>query len=257
VPASFARIVAPERLHVRVTRTLALRILAAERDGQQIPFPNEADLCRQLGVSRTVLREAIKVLAAKGMLEVRPRFGTHARPRSEWNLLDPDVLAWQSQLAPDPRILRDICEVRLSIEPIAAGFAALRAGPKEIAEIEARLEDKEAAADGAVEDAVDADLRFHAAVVAAAHNPLLSQLNALTREPFRAALSYTRNLRAAEAVGLHAHRALTEAIRRRDPLQARAAAEEIVGLAMVGVEEAIRAAKRRKPRHRLENSHAL
>jgi DNA-binding FadR family transcriptional regulator len=254
VPAAFARIAAPERLHARVTRTLALRILSAERADEQVLFPNEADLCRQLGVSRTVIREAIKVLAAKGMLDVRPRSGTRARPRSEWNLLDPDVLAWQALLAPDPRVLRDICEVRLSIEPIAAGFAALRATPQEIAEIQERFEDKEAASP---EETVDADLRFHAAVVAASHNPLLEQLNAVTRQPFRTALAYTRRLRAAEAVSLAAHRALAEAIRRRDPLKARAAAEEIVGLAMVEVEEAIRAGARRKPRPRLENSHAL
>jgi DNA-binding FadR family transcriptional regulator len=188
------------------------------------------------------------------MLDVRPRSGTRARPRSEWNLLDPDVLAWQALLAPDPRVLRDICEVRLSIEPIAAGFAALRATPQEIAEIQERFEDKEAASP---EETVDADLRFHAAVVAASHNPLLEQLNAVTRQPFRTALAYTRRLRAAEAVSLAAHRALAEAIRRRDPLKARAAAEEIVGLAMVEVEEAIRAGARRKPRPRLENSHAL
>ncbi len=234
-----------------MTRTLALRILHAEHDGEPGALPNEADLCVQLGVSRTVIREAIKVLAAKGMLEVRQGSGTRARPRSEWSLLDPDVLAWQALLAPDPRVLRDICEVRLAIEPIASGFAALRATPREIAEIERRLEDKEAGADDP-EQAVDADLRFHAAVVAASHNPLLEQLSAVTRQPFRTALSYTRRLRAAEAMAITAHRELVEAIKRRDPLKARAAAEEIVGLAMVGVEEAIRSERRRKPRQRLE-----
>ena len=255
MPAAFATVATPERLHARITRTLALRILTAERAGQQALFPNEAALCQQLGVSRTIIREAIKVLAAKGMLQVRPRSGTRARPRPEWNLLDPDVLAWQALLAPDPRILRDICEVRLSIEPIAAGFAALRATPREIAEIGKRFEEKEAAS--GPEETIDADLRFHAAVLAASHNPLLEQLGAVTRQPFRTALSYTRRLRAAEAVSLSAHRALAEAIERRDPLKARAAAEEIVGLAMVEVEETIRAGKRRKPRHRLENSNAL
>jgi GntR family transcriptional regulator, galactonate operon transcriptional repressor len=255
VSATFARIVTPERLHARVTRTLALRILHAEHDGEPGALPNEADLCLQLGVSRTVIREAIKVLAAKGMLEVRQGSGTRARPRSEWSLLDPDVLAWQALLAPDPRVLRDICEVRLAIEPIASGFAALRATPREIAEIERRLEAKEAGATDP-EQAVDADLRFHAAVVAASHNPLLEQLSAVTRQPFRMALSYTRRLRAAEAMGLAAHRELVEAIKRRDPLKARAAAEEIVGLAMVGVEEAIRSERRRKPRQRLEKPDA-
>jgi GntR family galactonate operon transcriptional repressor len=249
VPATFARIAAPERLHERVTRTLALRVLIAERASEQATFPNEAELCRQLGVSRSILREAIKVLAAKGMLEVRPRWGTRAKPRSEWNLLDPDVLAWQAQLRPDPRVLRDICEVRLAIEPIASGYAALRATPEEIAEIEKRLEEKEAAGKEP-EAVIDADLRFHAAVVAASHNPLLQQLSAATRQPFRAALAYTSRLPAVETVSLGAHRALAEAIKRRDPLKARAAADEIVGLAMLGVEEAIRSEEKRSARMR-------
>ncbi len=244
----FARIDAPERLHDRVTRILALRILNGERANEQVVFPNEAELCVQLGVSRTIVREAIKVLAAKGMLEVRPRSGTRAKPRSEWNLLDPDVLVWQAELPADPRVLRDICEVRLAIEPVASGFAALRATPEEIAEIERGLERKEATASDR-DRAVEADLQFHAAVVTASHNPLLEQLSAVTREPFRAARSYTSRLPAAEELGIVAHRALVDAIRRHDPLAARAAAEEIVGLAMLGVEEAIRSKEKQGERN--------
>lgn len=243
MPATFPRIAAPERLHDRVTRTLALRVLTAERAGQTVVFPNEAELCRQLGVSRSIVREAVKVLTAKGMLEVRPRWGTRAKPRSEWNLLDPDVLSWQAELRPDPRILRDLCEVRLAIEPVASGFAAVRATPEEIAEIGTRLANKEAFA-GEPEEAIEADLQFHAAVVGASHNPLLQQLSAVTREPFRTALSYMNRLPGVEALGLVAHRALVDAIKRRNPLEARAAAEEVVGLAMLGVEEAIRAEER-------------
>jgi DNA-binding FadR family transcriptional regulator len=252
---ALAHIAAPERLHSRVTRALALRILNAEREGEQLALSKEDELGRSLGVSRTVVREAIKVLAAKGLIEVRTRSGTRAKPRKQWNLLDPDVLAWQALLPPDPRILRDICEVRLSIEPVASGFAALRATQEEITELENYLAEKESGG-GDAEDAVDADLRFHAAVVAASHNPLLEQLSIVTRQPFRTALWFTRRLRAAEAAALDAHRALVEAIKNRDPLKARSAAEEIVGLAMIAIEEAMRAERRRKPRKSLENTHA-
>lgn len=237
---TFARIPSSENLHDRVTRLLALRVLEAERDSQELVFPNEADLCQQLGVSRTILREAMKVLAAKGIVEVRPRSGTRANPRTLWNLLDPEILTWQSQLGPDARFLRDMCEVRLAIEPIASGFAALRATPDEIAIIGHCLEQREAkAATVHLDEAVDLDLQFHASVVGACHNLLLEQLSAAIRQPFRTALSYTNRLPGSDALGLAIHRDLYEAISRRDPLKARAAAEELVGLAMLFVEQVI------------------
>ncbi len=236
-----------ENLHHRVTRALAIRVLEAERAGETLNFPNEAELCGQLGVSRTIVREAVKVLADKGMLAVRPRSGTSSKPRSEWNLLDPDILGWQAELQPDGRILRDLCEVRLAIEPVAAGFAALRASPKEVATIGRCLEALESKAFDAG-SGIEPALQFHAAVVAACHNPLLQQLSAAIRHPFRTALAYAARLRASGELGLAAHRSLFEAISRRDPLKARAAADEIVGLAMLMVEEVLRyeASRRRK-----------
>ena len=241
-PAAFlSRLPAPESLHDRVIRTLALRILEAEQESRQLVFPNEAEICQQLGVSRTVVREAVKVLADKGLVDVRPRSGTRARPRTEWNLLDPDILAWQAQLCPDPRFLRDLGEVRLAIEPVASGFAALRATAEEIAAIGQCLAKREARAETANPDElVDFDLQFHAAVVAACHNTLLERLSATIRPPLRIALSYTSRLRASAVLDLTAHRKLFEAISRRDPLQARAATEEIVGLAMLSIEQVIR-----------------
>ena len=74
----FAQLETPESLHNRVTRALALQLIRAERNGQLIAFPNEAELCKQVGVSRSILREAIKVLENKGMVQVRPRSGTKA-----------------------------------------------------------------------------------------------------------------------------------------------------------------------------------
>ena len=239
--ACFAQLETTESLHSRVTRALALHLIEAERNGQPIAFPNEGELCKQLGVSRSILREAVKVLENKGMVQVRPRAGTRSRPRSAWNQLDPDILAWQSELKPDPRFLRDLCEVRLAIEPIASGFAALRAGQEEIALIRQCLERRleiHAAEDLAA--AIDADLQYHTAVVAASHNPLFQQLNATIHDPYRVALSYTLLLPAAVALELEEYRKLTDAIEQRNPLAARRSAEEIVGLAMLEVEQVIR-----------------
>ena len=239
--AHFNRVKAPGNLHETVTRALALQVIEGQRASEPVFFPNEAGLCEQLGVSRSILREAVKVLADKGMIEVRPRSGTRSRPRSEWNLLDPDILAWQSELEPDARFLRDLCEVRLSIEPTASGFAALRAMPEEVAAIQDCLEQRETRA-GRVdaEQAIDLDLQFHTAVVAASHNALFQQLSAIIRQPFRAALALTSRLPAAAALETEAYRALFEAIRGRDPLAARAASDKIVGLAMIAVEQIIR-----------------
>src|SRR6201999_3345728 len=96
----FAQIKTQENLHGRVTRALALQLMQAERNGELIVFPNEGELCKQLGVSRSILREAVKVLENKGMVQVRPRSGTRSRPRTDWNQLDPDILGWQCQLKP-------------------------------------------------------------------------------------------------------------------------------------------------------------
>jgi len=239
----FSRIAAPENLHDCVIRALALQVIEAERASETLVFPNEAGLCQQLGVSRSILREAVKVLADKGMIEVRPRTGTRSRPRSQWNLLDPDILAWQANLRPDARFLRDLCEVRLAIEPTASGFAALRATPEEIAEIERCLEPQAAAGS---EEAIEAELRFHTAVVEASHNTLFRQLMATIRQPLRTALSYTAGLPASYTLGMEAYRELAAAIRRHDPLAARAASDEIVGLAMLAVEQMVRMMESRR-----------
>jgi GntR family galactonate operon transcriptional repressor len=237
----FAQLESTESLHSRVTRALALQVIKSERNGELISFPNEAELCKQLGVSRSILREAVKVLEDKGMVQVRPRSGTQALPRLQWNQLDPDILAWQAHLKPDPRFLLDLCEVRLAIEPTAAGFAALRATEEEIANIRECLGHRlQITASEDLEGAVDADLRFHTAVVVASHNPLFRQLNATIREPFRVALSYTLLLPASVALELEEYRTLTEAIEQRSPLEARRSAEEIVGFAMLAVEQVIR-----------------
>lgn len=242
------RMIEPTRnLHDRVTRTIALQLIEAERRSEPVVFPNEAGLCKQLGVSRSILREAVKVLEHKGLVEVKPRSGTRSKPRSEWHLLDPDVLCWQAETQMDPRLLRDLCEVRLAIEPTASGFAALRAAAEEVGFIGSCLEQWEGLAGTRDPDeAIRLNLQFHEAVIKASHNPLFQQLNASIRQPLRAALSCTLQLPASPALEFEAHRSLFQAIQRRDPLAARAASEEIVGFAMLAVEQAIRSGKNAK-----------
>ena len=232
-------------LHSRITTRLALRVVESDRAGRIVAFPKEADLCAQLGVSRSVLRESMKVLADKGMVEMKPRAGTRSKPRAAWRLLDPDILSWQAAAGPDAQFLKDLCEVRLAIEPTAAGFAAVRAADHELRRIATCLEERrEAVGSPAIDRLIDLDLAFQAAVVEASHNPLLVQLSASIRGPFRVALALTSRFPASVRLGLEAHEILLESLRRHDPLGARRAAEEVVGLAMLAVEKGLRSARR-------------
>src|SRR5512134_745240 len=162
-------------LHGQIVHAIGREILSGKiRPGELLPtLPG-------LTASRTVLREVIKVLAAKGLVESRPKTGTRVRPRHAWNLLDPDVLAWQGDAAAPAAFLRQLTEVRLIVEPAAAELAATRAGPTEIQTLEKALHDMEAALDGPSEDhaAFDqADMRFHLAIVRACGNDLLEQMS--------------------------------------------------------------------------------
>ncbi|MBI5085372.1 MAG: FadR family transcriptional regulator [Acidobacteria bacterium] len=233
-----------ENLHTRTTRLLARTVIESGHAAEPAFFPRELDLCRQLGVSRTVLRESMKVLVDKGMIEMKPKAGTRARPLTEWRLLDPDILSWQAEVRPDAQFLRDLCEVRLAIEPTAAGFAAVRVSAAELKLIDACLADREARARTApVEELIDLDLRFHMAVVEASRNPLLRELSRTIRQPFRTALRCTSRFRSAVELGLEAHKDLLAALKKRDPMGARRAAEQVVGFAMLAVEKAGRAGK--------------
>jgi DNA-binding FadR family transcriptional regulator len=226
------------RLHDQVTRALALRVMEADTGSGGVPLPKESELSEQLGVSRTVLRESMKVLVDKGMVSIKQRAGTRTLPRSEWHLFDPDILAWQAEVHPAPAFLRELCEVRLAIEPTAAGFAALRATAEELAGIERCLERREAmAAATAIANVVELDLQFHRAVVAASHTLLLAPLSTTIREPLQMALAYSFRHPANVALTHEAHRELVAALKRGDPLAARGASEKLVGLAMLAVEE--------------------
>ena len=174
-------------------------------------LPNEDDLVADLGVSRTVVRESIKVLQAKGLLEVRPKTGTRVRPRRVWHLLDPDVVGWLFAgigRGVDLGDLRELHEVRTTIETAAARLAAGRRTEAELSEIEAHERRVEAAwAEPLAERA--ADLDFHAAVVEAAHNGLLSHVSALIRVALEATDA------ASNGSGEGARRATTVQARRR------------------------------------------
>ncbi|HZC25670.1 MAG TPA: FCD domain-containing protein, partial [Actinopolymorphaceae bacterium] len=126
----------------------------------------------ELDISRTVVREALRVLGAKGLVGARQKRGTFVRPRSDWNLLDADILRWQFSGRSDPGFFTSLHEVRSIVEPAGARLAAERRTDADLAALEASLAAMaEAGADP--EPATEADLAFHRALLIAAHNELL------------------------------------------------------------------------------------
>ncbi len=159
-------------VHGHVVGLLGARIVSGRiRPGDVI---NLVDLGRDLDVSLTVLREAIKVLAVKGLLDARQKRGTFVRAREHWNLLDGDVIKWRGDAGDAPAVLGDLAELRAIMEPAAASLAARRRDENDLSELDAALVAMRVATDPEAEAA--ADLRWHRALLRATHNEMLAQL---------------------------------------------------------------------------------
>jgi DNA-binding FadR family transcriptional regulator len=167
-------------------------------------------------VSRTVVREAIKVLAAKGLVESRPKVGTRVRPRRDWNLLDPDLLAWQIEAGPDPHFLEQALELRRIIEPAAARLAAERAADEQIAALYEAYEAMAAAGDD-LDAFMEPDLRFHRLLLEAGQNELLEHMNEIFTAVLHTIFAYSSSSSRAYPSAARRHRAIVKAIEARDP----------------------------------------
>lgn len=211
-------------LHGQIVHAIGRSILSGEiRPGELLPG--------QRGASRTVVREAIKVLAAKGLVESRPKTGTRVRPPASWNLLDPDVLAWQQEGMPQPAFLRKLTEVRLIIEPAAAERAALRARPAALLALDAAFRDMAAALQRSPADyeAFDqADIRFHRAILQGCDNDVLEQMSAMVYSALLVSFHATSRLPGRARASLPQHRAILEAIRGQKPRRAASAMRRLV-----------------------------
>jgi DNA-binding FadR family transcriptional regulator len=230
-------------LHREVVHQLGLLVLGNET-APGAALPDETALSERFGVSRTVVREAIKVLASKGLVESRPKVGTQVRPRRSWNLLDSDVLVWRYEAGPDEGFLEDISEVREIIEPPAAAFAAKRATTVEVAEILAwcnRMEDA-AADDG--DDYIDADMEFHTAILDACHNDLLAQLSDTITMALRLSRRLTVSVPGSSRAAMPAHWAVARSIRDHEPREAEDSMRELLRVTAADIERGLQAADR-------------
>lgn len=190
-----------------------------------VKFPTEAELCTQFGVSRSVLREAVKMLTAKGLLSARPRQGTRIEPEDNWNVLDPDVLRWLLERQFSYDFLLQFNEVRLAIEPTAAAIAASRATKEDLAPVHAAI-DHMKEVDARHEDPLTADIEFHVSVLRASGNRFFIELEGLIEAALRTSIRVTHQLKAASNVA--DHKRVLDAIESRNPSKAKAAMESII-----------------------------
>ncbi len=187
-------------------------------------LPREADLESQLNASRSVVREAVKILVTKGLVTVGPRHGTKVCPIRSWNFLDRDVLAWATSGPMARELLVALEEARRIVEPAAAALAAQRATAAERAAIGAAYDAMVATQDDPAA-ATEADKAFHIAIIDATHNPVLGSfrngLEAILDAVFAVAIP-------ALAPNLPNHMAVLQAIERRDPAGAREAMDNLL-----------------------------
>jgi DNA-binding FadR family transcriptional regulator len=190
----------------------------------------------ELDVSRTVVRESLRVLKAKGLVDARQKRGTFVQPRSEWRLLDPDVIRWQFGGRGEAPFLDDLAEVRGIIEPASARLAAVRRTDADIDLLEKALEQMSAAARGEG-NAVEADLVFHRVLLASTHNELLMRMEVVLEAGLAA-----RDVLVHGAVGdddpTPAHAAVLDAIRDRDPDRAGDAASALLAKSLLDLDRA-------------------
>ena len=191
------------------------------------PFPTEAELCQRYRASRPVLREAVKMLTAKGLLLARKRAGTIVQPEGSWNLLDPDVLRWMLQRDFSIDLLIDFTEIRMSIEPRAATLAAHSASGRQRRAIMEAIE-RMAAADRGEEDALEADIEFHIAVLEASNNRLMRQFTDLVDTTLRFSIRRTNEYKGVPRASARDHKRVADAIIEGQPALASQRMSELI-----------------------------
>jgi DNA-binding FadR family transcriptional regulator len=203
---------------------LGRSIVRGGYDGR--PFPTEAELAREHGVSRSVTREAVKMLTAKGLLSARPRQGTIVQPPTSWSLFDTDVLEWLRERSFSVELLLQFTELRAAIEPAAAAIAATNADAAGLDLIASAFRGMQSADRGGG-DPIEADIAFHVAILQASGNPFFARLRDMVSTALRTSIPYTNRV-AGGAADLPRHRLVLDAIRKRRPRQAREAMAELI-----------------------------
>jgi DNA-binding FadR family transcriptional regulator len=191
-------------------------------------LPNDAAMMAQFDVSRTVLREALKTLESKGLVEARPKVGTKVSPRSRWNYFDPMVLAWLNQAGLDQGLLRQLTDVRLAMEPQAAAEVAKLRTADDLRLMSYWIHQMEKSLDAPLNFAM-ADFEFHVAIANAGKNPFMKSLLGVMELghccAYKGILAGGTNV---EAKLLKGHATLMDCLERRDEAGARRACTVVI-----------------------------
>lgn len=208
-------------------------------------IPPEPLLGEELGVSRTVVREAVKSLIAKGLITTGPKVGTRVLSEEHWNWFDPDVIAWQSKAGLTREFLRDLQDLRRVVEPAALRLAAARATADDIAEIElAYAGMKRAVEEGG--DYVTYDLRFHQGLLRASRNRMLVQMSKALSALLRTSFEISTRRKDGPLNSLPLHREVLDAVIAHDADRAEKAITRLIDGARKDIEEVL-ASRRRLP----------
>jgi DNA-binding FadR family transcriptional regulator len=203
-----------QNLTSSIVRDLGTAIVTGKYATEK-PFPVESELCKQYGASRSVLREAVKMLTAKGLLRARPRQGTRVQPEEHWNLLDPDVLRWMLERKFSLQLLIQFTQMRLSFEPGAAAMAAQSANVEQRAAILHGI-DRMMAAGRGEDDPLESDIAFHVAVLRATGNPFYAQLRELIETALRFSIRRTNAYKGVPLASVLDHKRVADAIMARN-----------------------------------------
>lgn len=223
--------------HVSIARTLGIAIVTGDHASGST-LPGELDLAAAFGVSRSVIREALRMLSAKGLVESRPKAGTRVRDRAQWNLLDPELLAWMFEGAPSLEFVRSLFQLRMIVEPAAAELAAAK-------RTDAQLERMAAALALMTEHGLrtregqEADQRFHAAILEATASELLVSLSSSIAAAVRWTTFFKYRVQQEYLDPIPSHRELYDAIARGDGERARRTTETLIRQAERDTETAL------------------
>jgi len=222
-------------VHASLANEIGLRIVRGDYAPGTV-LPNEAKWAETFNVSRSAVREAIKMLMAKSLLASRPKVGSRVEPRERWNLLDRDVLAWYATSPGRETFMRTVQEFRYIIEPEASAFAALRRTEAQMEEISAACRQMKEAE--TLQARTEADTRFHLAILRAAGNDLLVPLGVLIEQAFNHLFMHVTRKGDDLDQAMKLHEAIERNIRLRRPEAARnavrkllAATDKVVGRA--------------------------
>lgn len=233
-------------LHGRVIQDLGQAIISGEfAPGATLPGQDEC--CARLGVSRTVLREALRVLAAKGLVDARPKAGTFVRPREYWNFLDRDILEWRLKWDDRDAVLTQVYELRHMVEPTAAFLAASRAKLHDFRRMGEAFDAMAAA--GRTHDSIKSDLEFHRAIIEASGNDMLSSLGRVVESVLTISFRIGADNPDGTEHSLALHKAILDAIVDRNGTEARVAMRKLIDYSKGTVERASHdeASARRRP----------